>query len=315
MCLNILLQVWQRWEIAGTVGTTTGQPNEREDAILYVSTVLLYIQAVGGWSRHVPPKIKLHNHIGVRPFSLLRVRMVISATPKTSCHTRLISLPYKTLYLIVTAEEQWYWLKASEATSSSSPSVIIPWLGDLRNLYECIDNLFLLLFTHEFCPMNFGKNGMKNCWMDPSGCWMYVAPLEIFSQMKECVKELESSLPRRRGGESGLANEVRAYMNGRKKSKKFFCKCLKNLKRGEELHTIALRRRPWLYGRCCHSKRSWKNQTCNVWIPLVIPLSQTKARPKQSGWFLVSKSLQSNRGSCQGEVEKIDIELLVLKSK
>ena len=116
-----------------------------------------------GWSRHVPPKIKLHNHIGVRPFSLLRVRMVISATPKTSCHTRLISLPYKTLYLIVTAEEQWYWLKASEATSSSSPSVIIPWLGDLRNLYECIDNLFLLLFTHEFCPMNFGKNGMKNC--------------------------------------------------------------------------------------------------------------------------------------------------------
>ena len=134
---NILLQVWQRWEIAGTVGTTTGQPNEREDAILYVSTVLLYIQAIGGWSRHVPLKIKLHNHIGERPLSLLRVRMVISATPKTSCHTRLISLPSKTLHLIVTAEEQWYWLKASEATStsssSSSPSVIIPWLGDLRN--------------------------------------------------------------------------------------------------------------------------------------------------------------------------------------
>ena len=82
--------------------------------------------------------------------------------------------------------------------------------------------------------MNFGKNRMKNCWMDPSGCWMCVAPLEIFSQMKECVQELESSPPRRRGGESGLANKVRAYMNGRKKSKKFFCMCLKNLKREEK---------------------------------------------------------------------------------
>ncbi|EEF52835.1 conserved hypothetical protein [Ricinus communis] len=65
--------------------------------------------------------------------------------------------------------------------------------------------------------------------------------------MKECLKELESSLRRRKGGESNLPSEVEAYMVSRKKLNRAIKRCLRNLKTEKKNQEIPVQ---WLNLYC-----------------------------------------------------------------
>ncbi|XP_056177375.1 uncharacterized protein LOC115669786 [Syzygium oleosum] len=54
---------------------------------------------------------------------------------------------------------------------------------------------------------------------------------EAFSQMKECVQELNPSFQRRKRGDSSFACEVEAYINSRKRLNKVITKYLRTLKK------------------------------------------------------------------------------------
>ncbi|XP_039170360.1 uncharacterized protein LOC120294370 [Eucalyptus grandis] len=68
-------------------------------------------------------------------------------TSKISGHFRSISLPSRSHPLTTTAEEHLSRLRSSEAASSSSSASQI--LGELKSLYDCIDDLLQLPLTQQ----------------------------------------------------------------------------------------------------------------------------------------------------------------------
>uniref|UniRef100_A0A2C9USA5 Uncharacterized protein n=1 Tax=Manihot esculenta TaxID=3983 RepID=A0A2C9USA5_MANES len=124
----------------------------------------------------------------------------------SACHLRSISLPSRSHPL--TIEEQLCKLKASQSSSKGHK------LSGLKNLFtlcherqsQCVENV-----------LNGSLELLDLC----------DSTRDFFSQMKECVQELELSLRRRKGRDCGLRDEVDAYMISRKKLKKAICKCLK----------------------------------------------------------------------------------------
>ncbi|KAL3603236.1 hypothetical protein D5086_004095 [Populus alba] len=169
-----------------------------------------------------------------------------------TCHVRSISLPSRSHPLNVSVENQLERLRSSQTTSTS----VYRKLSGLKVLYECVDDFLQLPLTQQALSNEQHKERAEEL-LNGSLLLLDVCGTtrDVFSSMKECLQLLESSIRRRKGGESGLATEVEAYM--------------------------------------------------------------PKARSSSHGWSVVSKLFQSKRVSSEDEakeLEKIDAELLVLKS-
>ncbi|XP_039170363.1 uncharacterized protein LOC120294373 [Eucalyptus grandis] len=149
-------------------------------------------------------------------------------TSKISGHFRSISLPSRRHPLATTAEEHLSRLRSSEAESSSSSASQS--LGELKSLYDCIDDLLQLPLTQQVLShlRSPAKESLDHSLMHLDVCGN---AREAFSQTKECVQELKSSLRRRKGGDSSFAIEVEAYIDSRKKLNKVISKYLRNLKK------------------------------------------------------------------------------------
>uniref|UniRef100_A0A6N2LTE2 Uncharacterized protein n=1 Tax=Salix viminalis TaxID=40686 RepID=A0A6N2LTE2_SALVM len=122
---------------------------------------------------------------------------------------------------------------------------------------------------------------------------------DVFSSMKDCLQELESSLRRRKGGESGFSRKNRETIR----------RCFKNLKSTEKNIASAVDAVSML--------REVRETSLEIFQSLLSFVSQAKARSSSTGWSVVSKLFQSKRVSCEAEtseLEKIDAELLFLKS-
>jgi hypothetical protein len=138
--------------------------------------------------------------------------------------------------------------------------------------------------------------------------------------MKECVQELESSLRRKRCGESSCSeNEVVAYMISRKRLNKVISKCFRNLKRTEKksISIPSVDKDSNLFAVVSMIKEV-EEISLLVFESLLSLICRPKART--TGWSAVSKLLQSGRVSCEGqgcanEVEKMDSELICLIGK
>ncbi|KAF8377730.1 hypothetical protein HHK36_031114 [Tetracentron sinense] len=240
------------------------------------------------------------------------------AIHKTPSHVCSISLPSRSHPLTASVEEQLYRLRTSEATS---PSSIRNNLGVLNDLYERVNGvlqlpLTLQAFSHE----------RNEKWVDEmlDGSLMLLdlcgTTRDVFSQMKECVQDLESSLRRRKGGEFSLANIVGAYLISRKKVNKVIRKCFGDLKRVEK-HTFSApvdRDRDLV--AMVSMLREVEAITLSVFESLLSFVYGPKARSKQSGWSLVSKLMQTKRVSCEVEqaningVHKVDVAVYGLNN-
>ncbi|KAJ9186371.1 hypothetical protein P3X46_001949 [Hevea brasiliensis] len=116
----------------------------------------------------------------------------------------------------------------------------------------------------------------------------------------------EYQVKRKKGAESIIENEVRSYMNSRKRLSKVISKCCGNLKKME---------------KNCTTFPLDKDSDLVVVVRMlkdVEEISLTLSRP--AGWSIVSKLLQSRQVTCQeqayaNEVEKMDAELLNLIGK
>lgn len=113
-------------------------------------------------------------------------------------------------------------------------------------------------------------------------------------------------------------NEVDAYMVSRKELNKVICKYLRNLKRQENNCTTTFSDNSDMVNMINILKAA-EETSLAVLEPILSFISQSSANSKLSGWFLVSKIIQSKRVSSEGEIqaseiEKLDAELHVLKS-
>ncbi|KAL3514844.1 hypothetical protein ACH5RR_027561 [Cinchona calisaya] len=145
---------------------------------------------------------------------------------KIFSHARSISLPTSSHPLLASADEHLRRLKSSEGASACQK------LDGLKNLYEYLDDVLQLPLNQQEVS---GKWDEEEVILDVSLRLLDIcgAVKEIYSQMKESVQTLESSLRRKRSGDH-LANEVEKYMFSKKQLNKMMCKCYKELKRAEK---------------------------------------------------------------------------------
>lgn len=226
---------------------------------------------------------------------------------KITYHVRSTSLPSASHPLIVNSEGRLERLKSSQATSSSSHVSICHNLSGLVDLFDSVDDVLQLSQSHHGkCVEEVLDESLR--LLDLCGTIR-----DVLSQMKEIVQKLESSLRRKRG-DSGLSNEVGAYMVSRKQLNKLIYKIFGGLKRMEKSYTTTSLEKDSLSSML----REIEGISLTVFDSLLSFISQPKARSKSLSF--VSKLLQSKRVSCEreadiNEVEKLDINLLVLKSK
>ncbi|CAK7346057.1 unnamed protein product [Dovyalis caffra] len=223
-----------------------------------------------------------------------------------TCHVRSISLPSNSHPLNVSVEDQLDRLRSSETTSAS----VYKKLSGLKVLYERVDDFLQLPLSHQTLSKEQHKEGAEEVL---NGSFLLLdacsTTIDGFSSMKKCLQELESSLRRRKGGDSGFVSDVEAYLLSRKQLHKTIGKCFKNLKSMEKNCTSAVDAVSML--------REVKEISLETFQSLLSLVSQPKARSSSHGWAVVSRLFQSKHKSCEGEsteLEKIDAELLALKS-
>ncbi|KAL5778332.1 hypothetical protein ACOSP7_011258 [Xanthoceras sorbifolium] len=239
-------------------------------------------------------------------------------TAKASSHARSNSLPSGSHPLIVSVEDQLQRLRASsEATTTSSPSMICQNLVGLKDLYECVNNMLQLpLAQKAFC--NEQQDKSVGDVLDGSLRLLDMCgnTRDVFSHMKSCVQELESSLRRRNVRESSLANEIEKYTISRKEVHKMVRKCLGDSKTTQKGKLAVLDKGQDLV-TMVDMLREVESVSFTVFKFLSSFVYPIKARSKSSSWSLVSKLIQSKRLSCEEEekeeemdnLEKLDVAL------
>lgn len=207
-------------------------------------------------------------------------------------------------------------LRSSKATSTSNYHK----LSGLKDLYECIDDLLQLSVTQR--TLSNGQCGKSvDEVLDGSLRLLDVCVItrDIFSQMKESLEELQSSLRRRKSRESCLSNEVEAYMVSRKKLDKAISKYLRNLKSRKKSCTSTVLDKESIAVVVVGMLREVEEISVSVLESFLSKVSLAKARSRPGGWSVVSKLFQAKPVSAEreadtNEVEKMDAELLALKS-
>ncbi|KAI8553921.1 hypothetical protein RHMOL_Rhmol05G0054100 [Rhododendron molle] len=225
-----------------------------------------------------------------------------------SYHARSVSLPSRSHPLIPQFSEHLCRLSASEATSSSLPSISNR-LSGLEKLYDCVDDLLLLPQTQQRLARESNEKRIGEA-LDGylrllDAC---AATKDVFSQTKEDVKEQLSVLRRKRD-----ASDIGGYLASRKKAKKVIQKLLKDLKSIENKDTINV---PVLdKDHESVATFSMLNEVEAVTVSaLESLLCYTLGTNVQSrsGWSLVSKLIHHKRATCQSketfitEFEKLD---------
>ncbi|PKI55153.1 uncharacterized protein LOC116215252 [Punica granatum] len=226
-------------------------------------------------------------------------------------HIRSNSLPSSTHPLSNTVEEQLQRLRSSEATSSSSS--VCQKLGGLKDLYDSVDD-WLQLSLAQQALSNQNNRQCAEDLLDGSLQTLDVCGthLEVLSQMKESLRELESSLRRR----TASANELGVYTASRKKMKKVICRMLESLKKMDKKQNI-LKDTQVEQEASLGMLREVERISISVFASLLCFLSRPKTR--SNGWSSVSKLVSSKRVSSEAaadasEVEELDSALLLHKS-
>ncbi|XP_027357061.1 uncharacterized protein LOC113866368 [Abrus precatorius] len=229
--------------------------------------------------------------------------------PKSHFHARSKSLPSRPHPLILQCNEHLERLRASHETSSSS-SLLNQKLGGLQDLHECVEKLFQLPLTkealHHHCQENWVDELLNGSLRLLDVC---TATKDSLLHTKECMRELQSIMRRRKGGEVELKAEIKKFLASRKVVKKAISKALTNLKGTTK--------------NCNISSTNKENQTLALVSLLenveVVTLSTFQAllhfisgttQSKSSNWLLVSKLMQTKKVACSQLVDESEFAQL-----
>ncbi|KAK3425130.1 hypothetical protein EUGRSUZ_I01685, partial [Eucalyptus grandis] len=164
---------------------------------------------------------------------------------KTTGHSRSISLPSTSHSLATAVKEQLQKLRSLDATSSSLASSAPRKLGGLKDLYDCIDDRLQMPLTQKALPHENHRSSMEEL-LDGSLKLLDVCGnvKDVFSQMKECIQELESSSRRKRRRDPEQASEVETYIKSRKRLQKMVTKLLDHVRKMERKNDLRKHSKP-----------------------------------------------------------------------
>ncbi|KAJ4965525.1 hypothetical protein NE237_017374 [Protea cynaroides] len=236
--------------------------------------------------------------------------------PKASRHARSISFPSRSHPLTLQVEGQLQRLLEATSSSSTSSSSICYNLGDLKDLYDGVNDLLQLPLTQQTLAHERGEEWVDEV-LDGSLRSLDVCGTarDVLLQMKECVTELQSSLRRVRG-EFVIANEVEAFKVSRKKMTKVISKCLGDLmKVGKQRAFSSLSEKNHEIVAMVSMLREVEAITLSMLESLLLFVSGPKAMRRPNGWSLVSKLISKKRVAGDEEemerceFEKVDVAL------
>ncbi|KAL0560917.1 hypothetical protein IC582_001334 [Cucumis melo] len=227
---------------------------------------------------------------------------------KKTLHVRSNSLPSKPHPIVNQVDEHLCRLKSSEATSSTSS--LCHRLNNLQDLHDCIDKLLLLPFTQQTL-VNESDNKWTDDFLEGSLKVLELCDIakDALLQTKECVRELESVLRRRRD-EAVISRDLQKCLSSRKMIKKVVQKALKGIKSNcsqqseETSATVSL----------------LKEVEAVTFSTVESVLSFIAGRKLPSRWSFVSKLIQSKRvankdeDSYENEVDMMDATLSTIAS-
>ncbi|KAG4168593.1 hypothetical protein ERO13_A12G034632v2 [Gossypium hirsutum] len=211
-----------------------------------------------------------------------------------SYHARSNSLPSRQHAIVSQIDENLNRLRASQSASTSSS--IGHNLSGLQDLHECVDVLLQFPFTQQALDQEKQREMVEEL-LDGSLMLLDVCTTakDALLQTKECTRELQSILRRRRGAE-GLANDFRKYLTSRKAMKKEICNALKNLK-----HIQNKLSTPGENGAVISVLRDVEAVTISVLESVLCFISGPEAESKSSRWPLVSKLMHQKKVTYEEE--------------
>ncbi|OWM80476.1 uncharacterized protein LOC116197639 [Punica granatum] len=156
--------------------------------------------------------------------------MASSSSSYAFRHARSNSLPSRAHPVISKLDETLSSLRTSETTCSSSSSVTCK-VNDLQDLHGCVDQLLLLplvqqAFTQE-CHSRWADELLDGSLRLLDLC---STAKNSLLRSKEALQELQSSMCRRKAGESMLDIEIQKYLSVRKSVRKAMKKATSSLK-------------------------------------------------------------------------------------
>ncbi|CAK9153918.1 unnamed protein product [Ilex paraguariensis] len=219
-------------------------------------------------------------------------------------HARSVSLPSTSHPLLPQFNEHmcraFESTSSSSSSSSSSPSMSSR-LSGLEDLYDCIDALILLPSTQQ----TFAR-GHHEKWVDEAlDGFLRLLDVcsiakEVCSQTKQDVRELLSSLRRRR---SGMGNIINGYLIARKKAQKAIHKYMKDLKTIKNKRTHIGLDTDHETMAIVTMLNEAETITLTSVESLLTFVAATKVQSRPSKWSLVSKLMQSRKVACEDEEE------------
>ncbi|PRQ25102.1 hypothetical protein RchiOBHm_Chr6g0279931 [Rosa chinensis] len=227
--------------------------------------------------------------------------------PKANYHIRSISLPSKPHPLFQQCEDYLLRIIASSDANSSSSSAISNKLSCLLDLHNCVNELFQLPLTQEAFVRERNEKWVDEL-LDRSLRLLDVctAAKDALIHTKECAREIQSTMRRRRGGQSGFTNEVKKYFASRKVVKKAICKALVTLKSCEKKSSFSSTNKDSVAVALVSVLREVEAVSLTVFESLLSFISGSKAQSKMMGWSFVSKIMLNKKVACDEEKSEVN---------
>ncbi|XP_059647406.1 uncharacterized protein LOC132293796 [Cornus florida] len=222
---------------------------------------------------------------------------------KTRFHARSVSFPSRSHPLIPQFDERLCRVKASEATSSSLPSISNR-LSGLEELYDCVDAWLLLPQTQQVFAQERNQK-----WVDEALAGhlrlldVCAIAKDVFSQTKQDVQQLLSILRRRRD-----ANEFGEYLSSQKKVKKVIQKSLKDLEKIRNNESLLALDKDHQTVAIVSMLTEVEAVTVTAFESLLSSIVGSKVQSRPSGWSLVSKLMHQKSVSQQDETDMNEFE-------
>ncbi|KAK2965049.1 hypothetical protein RJ639_039718 [Escallonia herrerae] len=229
--------------------------------------------------------------------------MVTSLKTSTRHHIRSISLPSRSHPSTLRIEEELNKLKAREVSSGSTAETICTGLSGMEELYKCMGDLLSLPLTQQALSVH-QQEVSTNALLDGSLRLLDICGItrDAMSQIKEHVRDLQSSL-RRKKGELSIKSSIHKFTSFRKKMKKDAKILIADLKQMDwEMGSSQVLDLDHHLGAVIRVLREVSAVCISIFQSLLLFLSVPVLKKSPSRWSVISK-LMSKRAACENQLD------------
>ncbi|KAM7524003.1 hypothetical protein LguiA_013905 [Lonicera macranthoides] len=226
--------------------------------------------------------------------------MASSSKSTTNQHIRSISLPSRSHPTTLRIQEELNKLKNYKPAAKNS-------LPGLEELYKCMHELLSLASTQQVLSQHQDEKWVDEL-LDGSVMLLDICGItvDLVSQMKEHLGDVQSCL-RRRKGDSSTESSIAKFTSFRKKLKKDAKKLIVSLKQMDaELRSSDLLNLDNHVSSVIRVLREFSTTNISIFQSLLMFLSVPVSKPNQTKWSLVSNLMCKGRVACECQVDNTD---------